>query len=126
MAQLNSLKEVIIAIENARAESVRKIAMDIDRRLVNRTPRDTGRAARNWIVSISEPDTTQLPEPESRNAADAVIQESEQKLKNLKKGQKVFVQNNLQYIQALNNGHSPQAPPGYVDAEINAVISQYR
>lgn len=126
MAQLNRLTDVTIKAEGKLVDVVRKIAMDIDRRLVNRTPRDTGRAARNWIVSISEPDTTQLPEPESRNAADAVIQESEQKLKNLKKGQKVFVQNNLEYIQALNNGHSPQAPPGYVDAEINAVISQYR
>lgn len=126
MATLSRLSDVVLRIEGVRAESAAKIALDIDRRLVNRTPRDTGRAARNWIVSVGVPDTTQLPPPASPAEASIAVSEAGAILKNAKIGKIIYVQNNLPYIDALNNGHSPKAPPGFIEAEINAVIGRYR
>ena len=126
MARLERLSDAAFKISELNAKVAAKIALDIDRRLVNRTPRDTGRAARNWIVSVDKKDDRKLPEPGTPGEANQAIAEAEAVLKNAKPKRAIYIQNNLEYIQALNNGHSPQAPPGYVDAEIKAVLSMYR
>lgn len=101
--------------------SIVKIALDIDRLIVNRTPVDTGRARANWIASVGMPDTRQLEAAEQDP-----IDQAQTALSELKDIDKIIIQNNLPYIQRLNNGWSLQASPGYIQAEIQAVIEQNR
>jgi len=126
MATLRKLADAVYFIQLKNAEVAAKLALDIDRRLVNRTPRDTGRAARNWVASIRQPITSTLPAPANQGEAGQAIAEAAGVLKQVKPGDVIFIQNNLEYIQALNNGHSPQAPPGFVEAEIQAALASYQ
>lgn len=102
---------------------VRKICLDLWRKVVKRTPVDTGYARANWMVSID-----QVPEG-------LVIQQAPTKIKgqkktggrvetipapatppafiSLKAGTVVYIVNNVPYILALEDGHShTQAPNG--------------
>ncbi|MCP4161576.1 MAG: hypothetical protein GY760_16000 [Deltaproteobacteria bacterium] len=76
----------------------------------NTTPRDTGFAVNNWLASADKPrtDTTEGP-GESSNSVLRVAGSIEM-------NKKLYLANNVQYISALNNGHSQQQPvPGWVE-----------
>ena len=102
-------------------DSIVKVALDIDRRVVNRTPVDTGRAKGNWIASVGIPDTRQL-----KVGGQDSISQAKSTLSNFKGFKKIIIQNNLPYIQRLNDGWSLQAPPGYIQAEMQSVVERNR
>jgi hypothetical protein len=109
---------------------VRKTALAIDTALVLNTPVDTGRARGNWQVNIGGPaegtldnwpkankDAVGLNGSSSQFALAAAIKATENF-----KGGSIFINNNLPYIVPLNNGHSGQAPPGFVQTAVLAGI----
>jgi hypothetical protein len=120
---LSSFSQAGDNIEKEFNDSIVKVALDIDRRIVNRTPVDTGRAKGNWIASIGTPDTRQLKAGEQDS-----IKQAQSTLSNFKGFKKIIIQNNLPYIQRLNNPPqwSLQAPPGYIQAEIQSVVERNR
>lgn len=85
----------------------KRIAFDLFRRIVRRTPVDTGRARGSWTMAVNEADRTVLPPappgqiypPPPIGALDVRLNES------------IVISNNLPYITALEDGHSKQAPP---------------
>jgi len=93
-------------------EVIAKTALDIDRQLVNQTPVDTGRAKSNWIATVG------VPSSETRESTTPI--NNEPVYNSAKFGQKIFITNNLPYIQRLNNGYSAKAPSGYVDAIVRS------
>lgn len=118
--------------ENANV-MVRTVALAIDQTLVLNTPVDTGRARGNWQVTIGEPATGEvegLPlRPKGKKKAAAVISSpvEDTGMVAIKaaisatkdfKGGTIFIVNNLPYIVPLNNGHSQQAPAGFVQTAI--------
>ncbi len=89
----------------------RLVSLDLLRRLVLKTPVDTGRARGNWQTAIGaavEGDIERL-DP----GGGAAIQEGLSKLAGLKPFETVWISNNLDYIEILEAGHSDQAPAGF-------------
>lgn len=92
---------------------VRKITLDLDTRIVQRTPVDTGRAQNNWNIAPDTPDTSTTEETDK--SEQSIITKAQAEINRLKAGGKIFITNNLPYIEALEDGHSEaQAPNGMV------------
>jgi hypothetical protein len=118
---------------------VRRCALATDATVVLATPVDTGRARSNWQVECNSPaqgvieplTTVQKGHRGSGGAvARAAIEKGKEKIAQYKGGTPqaaIYITNNLPYIGALNDGHSAQAPSGFVERAvmvgINAVHS---
>lgn len=92
---------------------VRSLALQGLQRLVLRTPVDEGRARGNWIVSIAARDASQKQVTDK--SGDATIAEGAATIStydNHPGFPSIFIQNNLPYIQRLEDGSSTQAPNG--------------
>ena len=102
----------------------RKIAIDLDSRIVLGTPVDQGRARGNWFPSLNSPsnavDQNAFDKSGGKAIADLTSKASSAKL-----GDTLWMTNNLPYILPLENGSSKQAAEGMVDVNLNAVAAQY-
>lgn len=104
---------------------VKKVGLDLFGRIVRKTPVDTGRARASWTIAIGQPDRT-VQEPGEHGAYQGAGAEATARAKatgvlaGLKPGsyQTVWISNNLPYIEALEQGHSQQAPSGMVALSI--------
>jgi hypothetical protein len=126
------------------------IVLEGYRRIVQKTPVDTGRARANWMVG-SEPrtdtveaDETKMKVRKVRKRKDARKQAAAEKMarrdalrsmfrtltneqqqeaigfvRGLNLQTASYIVNNLDYIEALENGHSGQAPMGMVEVTLN-------
>lgn len=115
------LKTIAVEVESNAAQAVRDVALTADRVLVLRTPVDTGRARSNWIPTIGAPssDTREPLEPAAlEQEARAVVGEYQAG------GPGVFLSNNLPYIRRLNDGHSAQAPAGFVEEALQVAAAE--
>lgn len=102
---------------------VKKIGLDLFRRIIEKTPVDTGRARASWTIAIAIPDRTVAAlgsYPEYQSGAGPGVAMAASTLNGLAPGeyQPVWISNNLPYIAALENGHSQQAPSGMVSLSI--------
>jgi len=121
-------------VEEGVNKLVRKCALIADRELVLETPVDTGRARSNWQVSLGSPLSSErepyvpgeaLGKGEGQNAAGALAQ-AQERIGARRSGQDIYIQNNVDYIGALNDGSSAQAPAGFVQAAIQRAVSAVR
>lgn len=87
--------------------------LEAHRRVVLKTPVDTGRARGNWQPTSGDPAEGALENTLDPSGA-ATISQGAAVAKKLKYGDTAFTVNNLPYINALENGHSQQAPQGMV------------
>lgn len=135
MASLDSLAarlhELANRIDRNRVQLVKTVALTVDQTVVTGTPVDTGRARSNWLVSIGEGSTSPVEAySEGKNGstaaanlqaataqAEATIGQYQGKL-----GEQIQIVNNLPYIKPLNEGHSAQAPAGYIEAAIMEAV----
>lgn len=110
---------------------VRKVAFIADQNVVLATPVDTGRARSNWIVSVSSPvnESIQPYKPglglgvgEVANAS-AATDQALAALAGRRNGQDIYIQNNLVYIERLNQGHSQQAPANFVQTAVKNAVT---
>ena len=93
--------------------AVRGIVLEVQSRLILRSPVDTGRFRGNWRYSVGQPaegtvetgGTSESPAPPP-DAPALVPGEG--------MGRVHFLTNNLPYAMALERGHSTQAPQGLV------------
>lgn len=92
------------------SQTVRKVALTVDRELVLKTPVDTGRARSNWIPSLEAPSVRLVGPGQKPDIDGDLAQYTVDKT--------IFITNNLPYIRRLNEGHSDQAPAGFVDDAI--------
>lgn len=103
-------------------ETVRQAALAIDQAVVLSTPVDTGRARSNWIVQLgSDSNETREPLP-----VGAVLSEAAAKISEYKGGTEIHITNNLPYINRLNEGHSAQAPAGFVETATQIAFEAVR
>ncbi len=111
---------------------LQRVALDLMGRIVLRTPVDTGRARSSWDLSIGSPSDwipPELPGKGKRVAAKQSFtssfaggqaQNAGLNTKSLStasaitSAQPIWIVSNLPYIEALENGHSKQAPVGMV------------
>jgi len=116
-----NLSKLAIAIHKAEKEIelttvnvMKSLALQIDQSLVLNTPRDTGRAAGNWITSIKEP-SREVREIESNGG---IPTEDLDVIASAKLGDTIYISNNLPYIGVLNDGSSQQVAAGFVEKSI--------
>ncbi len=92
--------------------------------LIVQTPVDTGRAKANWIVTQDTPTDDQKDAPSSPSSATAsAMVDGTREIQKTTAYSKTYIQNNLPYIEALNDGHSKQAPTKFVDIIVEKAIS---
>ena len=104
---------------------VRKVALDIFRRVILRTPVDTGRARGNWQCAIEDIPTAALATVDPDGGA--TVASAADIVQSMKAGDRIFLVNNVVYILSLEDGHSKQAPAGMVGitlTEFGAVVDQ--
>lgn len=76
------------------------------------TPVDTGHARANWIPSVGMPNHTEDP-----GTGGALAAAGAAVIASFKLGQgKLYLSNVVPYIRRLNEGHSTQAPPLFVES----------
>lgn len=90
---------------------VRRAALAIDRKLVRKTPVDTGLARSNWLVGINRERTEIGP----ILGVVGAIATGKMALTAVKTGDTVTISNNVPYIGMLNAGWSKQAPAEFVE-----------
>lgn len=105
--------------KNANADMklvVKKIAFESFKRIILRTPVDTGRARANWGVAIGKPRTGMFVESSDKSGGgtiNAAMSGVEQFVAAGADGS-IFLTNNVPYIGPLEYGSSKQAPQGMV------------
>jgi hypothetical protein len=111
--------EVSIAVEKLGLEGVK--------RLVEKTPVDLGTARGNWQVSISEA-VEGYDESKTDTTGSGVIAEGSMQVIQAVDSNPfllIWITNNLPYIEALENGHSSQAPTGMLDNTVNELETMF-
>ena len=106
-----SFNDVTARIQQRVNQQVRAVTIGVFSSVIKMTPVDTGRAKGNWQCTIGSPanGTNQLAD--SEGAMIATVPNPA--------GSKVYLTNNLPYIQKLEYGHSTQAPSGMVRVSID-------
>ena len=114
-AQIEAFAEKIKA---APAVVQKKIAIDLWSSITRRTPVDTGRARANWFLNVGAPSQRVDEYPDAKTGSVPAPELPD--ISKVDGYQPVFIINNLPYIEALENGHSKQAPNGMVRLAIQA------
>lgn len=119
--------------------ATRMIALEVFRRIILKTPVDTGRARGNWMCTIGAPsEALAAGEGWLQGTAEAglsydkggraAIQAAADEVMSWKPADvAIFLTNNLPYIQRLEEGWSKQAPAGMVAitiAEFDGIVAR--
>lgn len=115
---MTGINNAVDAIKKALTEKHRTIMFDLDLAVVQATPRKIGRAKGNWIASINRPHRGTTRQLERTNNTPAI--------NDIKRPCVSYLSNNLPYIERLNEGWSDQAPAGYVEKAVNAVVRAHK
>jgi len=102
----------------------KKVVLEALRRLVEKTPVDTGRARGNWQVTIASPAEGQVEVTDSDGAATLV--KGLASLIGLPNFQIVWISNNVDYIEKLEHGGSKQAPEGMLAITFEELRNMFR
>jgi hypothetical protein len=108
-----------------------QVAARVEEALVRATPVDTGKARSNWLVSNGSPMEDEI-EPYSPGSklgisedanAEAAIQQGKEAITQHPSGEDIFIRNNVDYIERLNDGWSKQAPALFVELGIQQALT---
>jgi hypothetical protein len=91
--------------------AIKKVSFDLLGMIVQGTPVDTGRARGGWQVGINEEPSGDTPLDRSGNLTMA---RGEAQILSASIGDSINIVNRVPYIEALERGHSQQAPRGMV------------
>jgi hypothetical protein len=108
----DQLKNIEITTARTFDLAIRKIALELFKRVIYKTPVDKGRARANWQVSIGAPADGAV-EIDDKNGS-ATMSRAVADSRGFKAGDTIFLTNNLPYIMRLEEGSSQQAPAGMV------------
>lgn len=119
-------QQVVATLELAVERVVIALSLNVVANLVaapseGGTPVDTGWARANWVPSVGQPFAGLAG---SRNAVSFGEQAAGQAAVlgyRLSQG-RAFVVNGVPYILRLNDGHSPQADPGFIERAIDKAV----
>lgn len=101
-------------------ELTRIIALDAYSSVKEKTPIDTGFARNSWFVDLGDGAFR------SSNGGSDTTQQDVDRIKGSRPFQAITIANGAEYIGALEDGHSRQAPSGMVAVTISELESKYR
>ena len=102
----------------------KSIAIEILNRIVLLTPVDEGRARGNWLVSLGYPDSSEQDIYDESGRG--TIVHGTGIIKGVKDLGYIYIQNNLPYIEFLNDGGSSQADRFFIETAIHDVVSKIK
>lgn len=121
---VNAFNRALTSVaEDQPVEAVRDIqtlvSLDLLSRVVLKTPVDTGRAQGGWQLEVGA-----IPGPIDRleTNASAVIEAESSKVEQLRFFDVVYIANNVEYIEFLEQGSSKQAPKGIVNISVQETL----
>lgn len=110
-------------------DKYRAIGMDIHGEITKLAPTDTGTLKNNTHISIGQPDTRYIVRPREKQDEVKAFFGGDQTLKitAIPKGQfpTIYIQNNLPYAEAIENGHSKQSPQGFFALGFQAALVKH-
>lgn len=105
---------------------ITKITLDIIANLTETTPVDSGWARANWIPGLGLSDVPPAPQPKDRltgSAEGAKAAAISSVISGYRFPGILQIGNGVPYIGRLNDGHSQQAPAGFVQRGINKALT---
>jgi hypothetical protein len=131
VAQPDQLDFIIADLTRFAREEVVALGLDVVANLQDHPPRgtpiDTGWASANWIPSVGAPDETRVKDKDPTPADVAAARArgkaglNEVLAWDFDDGA-IFASNNVRYIRPLNEGHSTQSPPGFVQTALERAV----
>lgn len=130
MADDPQIKAIVRGLERLAERVIIKITLDVTANLIETTPVDTGWARANWVPAIGskfEADLSKVKATVAGATAAAATQQGA--IAAVAVGYKlamgrVFISNNVPYINRLNDGWSNQAPKAFVQRAIVKAITR--
>lgn len=104
-------------VEGSVSQVIRKACLDLWSNIVESTPVDTGRAKANWSISTEQ--SSEVYEAGREYNPHFSFDYND----NLPV---IYIYNNLEYIEALEDGHSQQAPSGMVAVNLESFTNHLR
>jgi hypothetical protein len=86
----------------------RKVALELFRRVIYKTPVDTGRARANWQVSIGSAASGTVEIDDTNGSA--TMRQATADSRGFRAGDVIYLTNNLPYIMKLEEGGYPDGP----------------
>lgn len=118
------IDKCISNLEQQRAMVVKKIAFDLFRKVILKTPVLTGRARANWLVSVAEPRSETVDETDKTGIR--AIGNVQSVITGWNADSDIYLSNNLPYIYGLERGRSrKKAPKGMVKISIAEVLNEH-
>lgn len=102
---------------------IRRIGLELLKKLIDKTPVDTGHLRHNWQVTINTQTDSELPGEDTGGIA--TFNREKVKLTNLGTGPLVVFQNPAPYAERIETGTSKQAPQGMVRISLQEVANTY-
>jgi hypothetical protein len=99
---------------------IRKIALELLKKVTMKSPVDTGRFRANWMVGIGGADETT-----TENTVNDAMMRGSIVLTGYKTLKQIHISNNLPYAAALEHGHSQQAPLGVAEVSVAEIEAHF-
>ena len=128
-AERIQLRGIVRDLDRFIERAVIKVTTDVTAELTRATPVDTGWARANWLPSLTQPRRQPAGQRSAAGVAQAVAEKAigiARVLAYRVRHGVVYITNNVQYIQLLNEGHSGQAPSGFVQTAIVRALASFR
>jgi hypothetical protein len=124
------LVSVVADLDLFTAREIVALTLNVDAELRENPPRgtpvDTGWARANWVPSLGEPAILEVAREPTEADVAARAADGERGRNSVlayRPGDGVvFVTNNVPYIGRLNDGHSPQQAPGFVQRAVEKAV----
>lgn len=110
--------------EKQHAQLLKKVSFQLLKLIVQKNPVKTGRSQNNWQVAVDTAAGDAIID--GVRSQGVVIDSGFSALASVKPFSTVVLYNNVQYIIALEDGSSTQAPQGMVQISILEVENQFR
>ncbi len=120
-----SLNEIADYVDTSYEKIVRKVCIDIYKAIVTKTPVLTGRAKASWGIDVNPSDYKAPDREYSEGEIRQMVSENVSEFKLSVHDGTVTIYNNLEYIEALEDGHSDQAPSGMVSLSLAAFTTKF-
>jgi len=99
---------------------IRKIALELLKKVTMKSPVDTGRFRANWMVGIGGADETT-----TENTVNDSMMRGSIVLAAYRALKQIHISNNLPYAAALEHGHSQQAPLGVAEISVAEIEAHF-
>ena len=122
------IEDILDDMDRFVAREIVSLTFEIHAELVESTPLDLGWARANFVPQIATPYRENLRDAEpssgaANNRASANISRLGRIAASYRLGNgPLFISNNVPYIGRLNDGHSKQAPPGYIPMAVDRAV----